>query len=118
MELMDTDTMTGFMRAQAAGDSFKVLDVKRALEYCKPGNVVEIGLAEDWGWTSGTVYEGDSFVEDPYFFAGSNWATPVVVVNGEVIECWKLSEEPNDCLDDWFLAVSEKEMGGDCQCKF
>ena len=111
MELTNTDTMTGFMRAQTAGNSFKILDVKRALEYCKPGNVVEIGLAEDWAWTGGDVYENDAFVDDPYFHAGSNWATPVVVVNGEVIECWKHSEEPNDCLDDWVLAVIERETG-------
>jgi hypothetical protein len=59
------------------------------------GNVsnVEIGLAEDWGCTSGAIIEDGKYNKDAYFFVQSIWATPTAVIDGIDISCCKKGEE-------------------------
>lgn len=57
---------------------------------------VTVGLAEDWGYTSGEVWNStDGYIskEDTYVYASSKWATPAMDVefkNGtnETVEVW------------------------------
>ena len=74
----------------------KMLDFDKALEIIKEneGKEIRIGLAEDWYYTSGKVEADGRISYDEYESGGSlclvsRWATPVVVVDDEVIECWK-----------------------------
>lgn len=53
------------------------------------------GLEEDWFWTGGTIYENGAPVspDDTYTFLASTWATPVLVLDDEQIECWRMESE-------------------------
>ena len=69
----------------------KYYDYKTVYEYIEKNKEaieeVSLGMQEDWGWTSETVYSnGDYLVnlaEKPFirFIDGSRWATPVMEVS-------------------------------------
>ena len=46
---------------------------------------------EDWNNTSGLIYAKGKYYNG-YVFGCSNWATPIVDVDGEEIECWTNDE--------------------------
>ncbi len=82
-------------RAAAAGARHKVFDWDKAAELIrlrKPKSV-EAGLTEDWSYTGGTIYEDGRVVLDSYTYLKSNWATPVIVLDGEEAECWRYRDE-------------------------
>lgn len=54
---------------------------------------VEAGLMEDWSCTSGEIFKDGNIVEDDYTYLGSKWATPIIDIDGEEIECWAYSDE-------------------------
>lgn len=64
---------------------------------------VVAGLSEDWGYTSGEVWnskEGYINQDDTYVYASSPWATPAIDVtfkNGDSqsLECWKHGNDPS-----------------------
>lgn len=43
---------------------------------------------EDWNNTSGVIYEIGKYRDDDYVYGQSCWATPILDVDGEEIECW------------------------------
>ena len=53
------------------------------------------GLAEDWKWTGGSILrDGKPMArDDTYTFLASWWATPVLFVDGEEVECWRPESE-------------------------
>lgn len=53
-----------------------------------PDSVIYAGLQEDWGWTSGVIYARGVYYDGGIFFGCSTWATPILDVDGEEIECW------------------------------
>lgn len=57
-------------------------------------------LAEDGGETYGVIYKDGKAVLDSDAFLRSTWATPVIIIDFEVIECWK-KVEGNDYPIDW-----------------
>lgn len=85
-----------------ANDDPKVFDWIKAAKIIiekKPLNAIA-GLAEDWFWTSGTIYEhGDiSFDYDKYIYLMSIWATPIILLEyadgrQETVDCWVRSSE-------------------------
>lgn len=88
-----TDFALGFFGADAVatkpiGD-MKYMDwekVKQIIEE-NPSAIIYAGLREDWNNTSGLIFaEGNYY--DGYVFGASVWATPIVDVDGEEIECW------------------------------
>lgn len=42
---------------------------------------------EDWNNTSGLIFAKGNYY-DGYVYGASSWATPIVDVDGEEIECW------------------------------
>lgn len=52
-----------------------------------PNAVIYAGLMEDWNNTSGLIYAKGKYY-DGYVYGCSIWATPIVDVDGEEIECW------------------------------
>lgn len=52
-----------------------------------PDSVVYAGLMEDWNNTSGLIFAKGKYY-DGYVYGASVWATPIVDVDGEEIECW------------------------------
>jgi len=65
---------------------------------------VSAGLAEDWTYTSGDVWNKEQgFIpqEETYVYGSSTWATPSIEVtdvngNTEIFECWKLGNGAHD----------------------
>ncbi len=53
----------------------------------------EAGLAEDWDCTSGIIWRDGTIIprEETFndLYLLSNWATPLLVIDGEEVECWK-----------------------------
>jgi len=94
------DSYGAFARALAAkadGSKFKTFDWDKAAEIIVERGVTEAsaGLSEDWEWTGGPIFENGKPVaeEDTYVYLTSIWATPELDINGELIDCWKYSEE-------------------------
>lgn len=52
-----------------------------------PNSVIYAGLMEDWNYTSGLIFANGEYYNG-YVFGASCWATPIVDVDGEEIECW------------------------------
>lgn len=53
--------------------------------------VASAGLESDWGSTGGTIYTGkDGPVkkDESYTYLSSNWATPELDLDGEIIDCY------------------------------
>lgn len=67
------------------------------------------GLAEDWPLTNTIIFDNGKIVEDtdvfPYF--GSEWATPILDLDGEEIECW--TEDIPSEFDDKKLWTEESK---------
>lgn len=60
-----------------------------------PDSVIYAGLMEDWGCTSGLIYAKGKYY-DGYVYVSSLWATPIVDVDGEEIECWTYEKTEED----------------------
>lgn len=92
------DTLSAFFRAKAAqGQKQKVFDWHKAADIIRDGKVQEAsaGLSEDLEYTEGTILENGIPVseDDTYCYLSSNWAIPVLVIEGEEIPCWKYEDE-------------------------
>lgn len=83
-----------FGMGRRAEDGPKVLDWEKAAEICAATKEpVLAGLAEDWGYTSGLIWDGSRQVRD-YVYVASNWATPVLVIEGrdDAFPCFRLDD--------------------------
>ena len=80
--------------AKAKGQPSKVFDWNKAAQIIKERNPEKAlaGLAEDWFWTGGTIWENGHFSTEWKPYLKSYWATPVIVLEigdaREEIECW------------------------------
>ncbi len=92
------DTLSAFAMGQAnQGKPLMVLDWNKAAELIrdrKPKRA-SAGLASDWEYTGGLIFEEGSPVkrEDTYCYLASTWAEPELDLDGAVVECWKLDTD-------------------------
>lgn len=58
----------------------KRFDYEKARNICERKDVIAAygGLLEDWGWTSGQIYENGKYTPDEIMWDNSIWATPVI----------------------------------------
>lgn len=95
------DTMSAFIMGRAnQGRELKVFDWVKAAQIIAERNPSEAsaGLSEDMNWTAGTIWRDGLPVaaEDTYVYLASTWATPVLEIDDEEIDCFKMqSETPN-----------------------
>jgi len=97
------------------GKDPRVFDWDKAAKLIKERkpNLVEAGLEEDMEWTAGTIYENGKIVKNDYTYLSSTWATPVVVIDGDIIECWKMGSETKFKFDTkWPKSAIEIMEGG------
>ena len=72
----------------------KFMDWKKAKEIIdeqikqNPDVVIYAGLREDWNNTSGIIYANGDFYDGGFFYGCSNWATPILDIDGYEIECY------------------------------
>jgi len=95
------DTMSAFAMAMAnRGKPQKVFDWNKAARIIKDrkAKTASAGLSEDWEWTGGSILEDGRPVasEDTYTYLSSCWATPELVVDGDLIECYTIEGEGNN----------------------
>lgn len=97
----------------------KRMDWHKARAICEeaiaknPDVTIRAGLVEDWKWTSGVIYENGEYVYN-YVFGYSDWATPIVDVDGEEIECWTYDKPEGwtENLPDWWEEKDGANDGG------
>ena len=99
------------------GKELMVFDWDKAARLIKEkkAEYAEAGLAGDWEWTGGTIYEDGHPVKDSYTYLASTWATPQIDLDGELIACYRMqSETPGwDSSTKWpesALSILEGEM--------
>lgn len=108
-----TNFAAGFLGPEAIATksigSMKYMDWEKVKEIVKlnPNSVIYAGLMEDWNNTSGLIYAKGKYY-DGYVYGCSRWATPIVDVDGEEIECYTLvkKEDFTSNLPKWW---------GDCE---
>ena len=56
-----------------------------------------VRLGERFSWTAGTIYENGEPVLNHGAYLSSTWATPVIGLGGEALECWVYEDDlPED----------------------
>jgi len=51
------------------------------------------GLSGDWEWTGGEIYRSGEIVDDEYTYLGSTWATPMLEMDGDEVECYQMQSD-------------------------
>jgi hypothetical protein len=92
------DTLSAYAMGMAnRGREMKVFDWDKAVDIILSRNPqhADAGLVEDWSWTAGSIYEYGKPVskEDYYAHLCSTWATPVLRIDDETIECWIMESQ-------------------------
>jgi len=93
-----TNFAAGFLGPEAIGGhkgKMRYMDWDKVREIIKdnPNSTIEAGLREDWGNTSGLIYEDGKYYDGGILFNQSCWATPIVDIDGDEIECWTYEKE-------------------------
>lgn len=101
------DTLSAFAMRQAnRGRECKVFDWDKAARLIAESGArhAEAGLSEDWWWTGGDILaDGLPVSERVCVYLASTWATPVLVLDGDEVECWRMqSETPDWDADTWW----------------
>lgn len=102
-----TNYLDGFLGPEAIATKpigkMKYMDWKKARQITKqnPEATIYAGLREDWNNTNGLIFNRGKYYKDAYVFGCSRWATPIVDVDGEEIECWTY-EETEYNLPTWW----------------
>ena len=87
-------------------------DIIKELIESKEWDEVEVGLAEDWFWTSGVIVEkGKIQIKKDCFFGCSFWATPSVRLKKRkkeyIYECWKYGSKEK--YPTWLKKLAREE---------
>jgi hypothetical protein len=97
------DTFSAFAMGQAnRGKESMVFDWDKAAELIrerKP-SIASAGLDGDWELTGGEIYANGRPIEDSYTYLASTWATPLLVIDGEEIECFRMKSQTPDWGSD------------------
>ncbi|URN85834.1 hypothetical protein [Acetobacterium wieringae] len=72
----------------------------RLIKEMKP-EIASAGLADDWEWTGGMIYDGKPVMDD-YTYLSSTWATPEISIDDEVFDCYIMSGQTEwNCATKW-----------------
>ena len=110
-----TSFADGFLGPEAVatkpiGD-MKYMDWNKVKEIIEthPNSVIYAGLQEDWNNTSGLIFAKGNYYNG-YVHAASVWATPIVDVDGEEIECWTYTQtKEGSGKPDWLYGDNIKD---------
>lgn len=89
------------------GDPRKVFDWEQAARLIAehPTEIVDAGLAEDWTYTSGTIWNNGNTPakgEHIQLYLASTWATPAIEIGGALQECWRWASDTPDWDSDTY----------------
>jgi hypothetical protein len=107
--------MSAFAMGQAnRGKEQKVFDwdTAAALIREKKPSSAGAGLAGDWEYTGGSIFENGKPVpkEETYTYLASTWATPQLEMDGVVISCYKMHSEVPDWGKDTYWPQSALDI--------
>lgn len=94
--------------------AMKFMDWNKVKEVVEshPNSIIYAGLMENWNNTSGLIYAKGKYYNG-YVYGCSNWATPIVDVDGEEIECWTNNEtEWGSDKPSWWVTEKNYMMHG------
>lgn len=100
--VQNTDFIGGMISGSAKaaaesrrGEKGKVFDWDKAAQMIKDRKpeIVEAGLQEDWSHTSGPIYMDGKPYYDGYTYLFSMWATPILMIDDEEIECFTSGDD-------------------------
>ena len=105
-----SDGMIIGMSRPVAPGGYKYMDWEKAEKICldHPDSTIEAGLLEDWGYTSGTIYDHGTWLKE-YVYDQSHWATPIVDIDGKEIECWTHEPHKQTGVPSWWGRAGKKE---------
>jgi hypothetical protein len=92
----NTDFIGGMYTGMAKGKANRAAGIEpKVFDWDKAARLIaeygyrsaEAGLAEDWSHTSGTIFDNGEPTEYGYAYLSSDWATPILVIDDEEIEC-------------------------------
>ena len=90
------DTRLAFALGDAnRGKEEMVFDWDKAAKILKERRPVnaKAGLQDDLEWTSGYILMNGKPCKTEYTYLSSTWATPLLVIDGEEIPCFKMQHE-------------------------
>ena len=104
--------------------NFKELDFETAREIIEKEkdkiDFVVGGLAEDWGYTSATIFKNGKYIakdKDNWetFYGTSFWATPAIEIyykdrTTKMIECYKKGTGKNADIPSWWEKENKNEL--------
>lgn len=92
---------------------FDWISAAKKIKEKKP-QIAEAGLQGDFEYTSGTIYEDGEVLRSRSCYLASNWATPILVMDDEVYECFLMEEQTeydqNTMWPEEALAIIESEL--------
>jgi hypothetical protein len=94
---MDIDLVMKAITLREQNTPMKTFDWDRAAQLIrdKKPKIAEAGLAGDWSYTGGVIYNGAP-VYDEYTYLSSMWAIPTLIMDDEEIPCWSIECEWNE----------------------
>lgn len=90
---LGSDVMT--LAQMNRGKERKVFDWDKAAKLIKERKpeTAEAGLQGDWTYTGGVIYRDGKPVLDTCCYLASTWATPMLELDGEEIECYVMESK-------------------------
>ncbi len=78
------------MGAANRGNPIRVFDWNKAAKLIKERGAksASAGLAGDWEYTGGSIFQDGKPDFSEYTYLASTWATPELEIDGETIDCW------------------------------
>ena len=76
-------------------NKMKVFDWDAAAQKIKEvqPKLAQAGLQNDFTHTGGVIYSDGEIVKDDYTYLASTWATPILVLDDEIYECYVMEKE-------------------------
>lgn len=86
---MDMDLAMKAASLREQNTPMKIFDWDKAAKLIRDRrpSIAEAGLAGDWDYTGGVIYNGRP-VHDQYTYLGSMWAIPTLIMDDDEIPCW------------------------------
>ena len=90
------NTFAAFAMGEAnRGRELMVFDWDKAAKLIKESGLknASAGLRRDWEYTGGEIFTDGQPNLDDYTYLASTWATPELMIDGEVVECYRMQSE-------------------------
>lgn len=85
---------------------YKTIDWEKVMQLIstyKPDYAI-IGMKENWNSTAIVIFKDDTILITSHAQEFTNWATPVILIDGDIIECYKRVDHSyirNNCNSTW-----------------